>query len=91
MPECEIFNMLDKVLVTGMNWELFEDFDENEAEDELDGQVSLLGHELQLGSSATQLTNKYLVEKITESSKVFPAEKMNGRVICQCSETTHSW
>ena len=55
MPESEIFNVLDKVLMAGMNGELFEDFDENKTKDELDNQVPLLRHEFQLGSSAAQL------------------------------------
>jgi hypothetical protein len=40
--------------VARMNWELFENFDEDETEDELDGQVALFGHELELRSGATQ-------------------------------------
>ena len=54
MLECEVFYVLNEILVTGMNGELLQDFNEDEAEYELDGQVTLLGHELQLGSGQTQ-------------------------------------
>ena len=52
--EREIFDVLDQVFVARMNWQLLEDLDEDETEDELDGQVAFLGHELELGSGKTQ-------------------------------------
>jgi len=54
MLEREIFDVLHEIFVARMNWELFENFDEDETEDELDGQVALFGHELELRSGATQ-------------------------------------
>ena len=61
MPEGEILDVLDEVFVAGVDRELLEDLDEDEAEDELDGQVSLLGHELQLGPGQAQLAEKFSV------------------------------
>ena len=61
MPEGEILDVLDEVFVAGVDRELLEDLDEDEAEDELDGQVSLLGHELQLGPGQAQLAEIFLI------------------------------
>ena len=62
MPESEILDVLDEVFVAGVDRELLEDLDEDEAEDELDGQVSLLGHELQLGPGQAQLAEIFFNE-----------------------------
>ena len=55
MSEGKILDVLDQVFVTGMDRQLLEDLDEDEAEDELHGQVPLLRHELKLGPSQAQL------------------------------------
>ena len=52
--ECEVLDVLYQIFVTRMNGELTQNLDEDQAEDELDGQVAFLGHELQLGTGATQ-------------------------------------
>jgi len=42
MLEAEVLDVMDEVLVAGMDAQLFEDLDEDEAEDELHGQVAPL-------------------------------------------------
>ena len=37
--EAEVLDVMDEVLVAGVHAQLFQDLDEDEAEDELDGQV----------------------------------------------------
>ena len=55
MLKCEVLNVLHQCLVSGMDWELLQDFNEYETEDKLDGQIAFLRHELQFGSGQAQL------------------------------------
>ena len=55
MFESDVFNVVDEILVSGVNGELLEDLDQEQAEDELDGEVALLRHELQVGPHPNQI------------------------------------
>ena len=56
MLETQVLDFLHQVFMSGMDGKLFQHLDENQAKDELHGQVSFFRYEFQLRSCKTQLT-----------------------------------
>ena len=60
--ERNVFNVMNKILMARMNGELFQDLNQEETEDELNRQITLLRHKLQVWAHPDQITRKKIEE-----------------------------